>query len=314
VNKSPTASDAGVELRLLAALVAVADEASVSAAAVRLHVAQPSLSRQLRILERRLGLSLFERSGRRLRVTAAGAQVVTAARRALAAADDVVNTAHRAAVGHVGRLAVAVLPGASPVVLVDALAVFHRRHPRVETTVTELTDDEQHRGLREGRIDVALTRIATPPEDLPHRVLMTEPLCLVVPSGHRLVGAGHATIRDMGGEHVVFFDRSVHPVGHRWLSDQLRVAGVSAELQPATLMSIFAMVAAGLAVSVLVRSYGSLLRPAGVRFLPLTGLAIDLIMLWRPGPDSAVVREFRQEMTRASRDVLADQPAAAVRT
>jgi DNA-binding transcriptional LysR family regulator len=84
VNKPSTASGTGVELRLLAALVAVADEWSVSAAAVRLHVAQPSLSRQLRTLERRLGLTLFERSGRRLQVTAAGEQVVTAARRALA--------------------------------------------------------------------------------------------------------------------------------------------------------------------------------------------------------------------------------------
>jgi DNA-binding transcriptional LysR family regulator len=304
VNKQSTASDSGVELRLLAALVAVADESSVSAAAVRLHVAQPSLSRQLRTLERRLGLTLFERSGRRLRVTAAGEQVVTAARRALAAADDVVHTAHQASVGHVGRLAIAVLPGASPVVLVHGLAAFHRRHPRVETTVTELSDDEQHRGLRDGRIDVAFSRLAAPPQDLAHRVLMTEPLCLVVSSGHRLAGADRATIQDLAGERVVFFDRSVQPIGHKWLSEQLAAAGMSTELQSATLMNIFATVAAGLAVSVLVRSYSVLLQPAGVRFVPLTDVGVDLVMLWRPGPESVVVREFREEMTLARHDVF----------
>ena len=305
MNKPSTASGAGVELRLLAALVAVADESSVSAAAIRLHVAQPSLSRQLRTLERRLGLTLFERSGRRLQVTAAGEQVVTAARRALAAADDVVHAAHRVAVGHIGRLRIAVLPGASPMMLVGGLAAFRRRHPGVETTVAELPDDEQHRGLREGRIDVAFNGMVTPPQDLAHRVLMTEPLCLVVPSEHRLAGADRATIGDLAGERVVFFDRSVQPVGHKWLTEQLRAAGVATELQSATLMNIFATVAAGLAVSVLVRSYSSLLQPAGVRFVPLTDVSADLIMLWRPGAESALVREFREEMTLASHDVPA---------
>jgi len=70
-------------------------------------------------------------------------------------------------------------------------------------------------------------------------------------------------------------------------------------------MNIFATVAAGLAVSVLVRSYSSLLQPTGVRFVPLTDVSADLIMLWRPGAESAVVREFREEMTLASHDVLA---------
>jgi DNA-binding transcriptional LysR family regulator len=305
VNKPSTASGAGVELRLLAALVAVADESSVSAAAVRLHVAQPSLSRQLRTLERRLGLTLFERSGRRLQVTAAGEQVVTAARRALAAADDVVHAAHRAAVGQVGRLRISVLPGTSPMMLVGGLAAFRRRHPGVETTVTELPDDEQHRALREGRIDVAFNGMVAPPQDLAHRVLMTEPLCLVVPSGHRLAEADRATIRDLAGERVVFFDRSVQPIGHQWLTEQLRAADVATELQSATLMNIFATVAAGLAVSVLVRSYSSLLQPAGVRFVPLTDVSADLIMLWRPGPESDVVRAFREEMTLASHEALA---------
>jgi hypothetical protein len=104
---------------------------------------------------------------------------------------------------------------------------------------------------------------------------------------------------------VVFFDRSVQPIGHKWLTEQLRVAGVATELQSATLMNIFATVAAGLAVSVLVRSYSSLLQPAGVRFVPLTDVSADLIMLWRPGAESALVREFREEMTLASHDVPA---------
>jgi hypothetical protein len=109
------------------------------------------------------------------------------------------------------------------------------------------THDQLHHGLREGRIDVALVRI-TAPDDLPHQVLMKEPLCLVVP---------------LAGERVVFYGRSVQPVAHHWLTQQLRAAGLSTVLQEATLPNILATVAAGLAVSVLVSAYQSI--PAAAR-------------------------------------------------
>ena len=119
----------------------------------------------------------------------------------------------------------------------DVLAAFHRHHPDVETSITELTDDQLHHGLREGRLDVALVRIAAP-NDLPHQVLMKEPLRLVVPSHHRLVGADRASTGDLAGERVVFYGRSVQPVAHHWLTQQLRAAGLSTVLQEATLSNI----------------------------------------------------------------------------
>lgn len=287
-----------MELRLLQALVAVAEESSVSAAAVRLRIAQPSLSRQLRLLERRLGLRLFERSGRRLQATAAAEPVVEAARQALAAAEEVVRAAQRAAEGRTGRLAIGVRTGSSPLLLMDVLTAFRRHHPEVETSITELTDDQLHHGLHGGRLDVALVRIAAP-DDLPHQVLMKEPLCLVVPSHHRLAGADRAQIGDLAGERVVFYGRSVQPVAHHWLTQQLRAAGLSTVLQEATLPNMLATVAAGLAVSVLVSAYESILRPPGIRFIPLEGLTVDLIMVWGPGPQSAALRAFRREIEQA---------------
>jgi DNA-binding transcriptional LysR family regulator len=181
---------------------------------------------------------------------------------------------------------------------VDVLAAFRRRHPEVETSITELTDDQLHHGLREGRLDVALVRIAAP-DDLPHQVLMEEPLRLVVSSHHRLAGADRARIGDLAGERVVFYGRSVQPVAHHWLTEQLRAAGLSTVLQEATLPNILATVAAGLAVSVLVSAYEAILRPPGIRFIPLDGLTVDLIMVWRPGPESPALRAFRRELEQA---------------
>jgi DNA-binding transcriptional LysR family regulator len=298
VHRSPEAPGAEVELRLLRALVAVAEESSVSAAAARLGVAQPSLSRQLRLLERRLGLRLFEPSGRRLRVTAAADPVVAAARQALTAADEVVRVARRAAEGRTGRLAIGVRTGSSPLLLIDVLAAYRRHHPEVETSISERTDDQLHHGLREGRLDVALVRIAAP-GDLPHQLLMKEPLCLVVPAHHRLAGADRARIGDLAGEPVVFYGRSVQPVAHHWLTQQLRAAGLSTVLQEASLPNILATVAAGLAVSVLVSAYEAILRPPGIRFVPLEGLTVDLLMVWGPGPESPALGAFRHEVEQA---------------
>jgi hypothetical protein len=98
---------------------------------------------------------------------------------------------------------------------------------------------------------------------------------------------------------VVFYGRSVQPVAHHWLTEQLRAAGLSTVLQEATLPNILATVAAGLAVSVLVSAYEAILRPPGIRFIPLDGLTVDLIMVWRPGPESPALRAFRREIKQA---------------
>lgn len=287
-----TSPDAGLELRLLQALVAVADEASVSAAAERLHIAQPSLSRQLRLLEQRLGLPLFERAGRRLKVTQAAEPVVAAARQALDAADEVLRVAHQAARGQVGRLAIAVLPGCSPVQLVGALARFRREHPLVAVSITELVDDDQWRALREGAIDVALNLIEPAPDDLRHQVLAAEQVCVVVQEEHRLAGKESVRFSDLADEPLTFFNRSDQPVGHRWLADRLREAGVRTTVQEATLTNIVATVAAGLATSVMLRSFQSILQPPGVRFVPIEDCAIDLILTCRQGPVPAAVEAF----------------------
>jgi hypothetical protein len=88
----------------------------------------------------------------------------------------------------------------------------------------------------------------------------------------------------------------VQPVAYQWLTEQLRAAGVATTLQEASLPGILATVAAGLAVSVLVSSYEAVLRPPGVRFVPLDGQCVDLIMTWPAGPESATVQAFRREL------------------
>jgi DNA-binding transcriptional LysR family regulator len=99
---------------------------------------------------------------------------------------------------------------------------------------------------------------------------------------------------------LVFYPRTDQPVACDWLDTQLRAAEVTGKVWEAPLTDIMATVAAGLAVSVQITSQGSLLRPPGVRFIPLEGPTVDLVMSWGPGPQSAAVRAFRDELRKAT--------------
>ena len=144
-----------MELRQLEYFVTVADEASFTRAAEKLHVAQPGVSAQIRQLERELGQELFDRSGRTVRVTDVGAAVLGYARDALGAASGA-----RLAVDEFtglirGRVAVGMVIACTSFDLADLLAGFHRDFPAVEIGLSEANSDELISRLQSGQLDLA---------------------------------------------------------------------------------------------------------------------------------------------------------------
>jgi DNA-binding transcriptional LysR family regulator len=176
-----------MELRQLEYFVAVAEEASFTRAAERVHISQSGVSAQVRQLERELGGPLIDRTGRRATLTAAGAAAVEHARAVLAAADAV-----RQAVDDVngvvrGRLAMGMVTGCTITPLFDALAAFRRAHPGVEVELVEDDSDRLVDAVRRGTADLAL--IGTADESLPGLETLTilrEPLVGAVPAEHQL--------------------------------------------------------------------------------------------------------------------------------
>jgi DNA-binding transcriptional LysR family regulator len=146
-----------MELRQLEYLLSVVEEASFTKAAAKLHVAQPGVSAQIRQLERELGQTLLDRSGRSVRPTDVGAAVLPYARSALRAVASV-----RLVVDELGGLVrghVAVGMVTSCLSLVDLpllLAEFHRHHPAVEISITEANSDRLVDWLRDGQLDMAV--------------------------------------------------------------------------------------------------------------------------------------------------------------
>ncbi|MFE9352789.1 LysR family transcriptional regulator [Streptomyces olivaceoviridis] len=188
-----------LDLRLVRYFTVVAEHLNFARAAAELHVAQPSLSRQIQRLEDALGVRLLERTPQGSRLTAAGAAFLPQAQTLLHTAHQAVLTARAAApprtvtIGYVEDL-----------VITPAVRDLRRRHPDAHVRTRHLDWDEA-RALPEGRVDALVIRTPLPvPDDgLDVTVLYDEPRVLLVPASHRLSGEESVTPGDFTDEPLV---------------------------------------------------------------------------------------------------------------
>ncbi|MBM9509493.1 LysR family transcriptional regulator [Actinacidiphila acididurans] len=195
-----------MSLRQFEYALAVAEEGSVTAAAELLHVAQPSVSQQIRGLERELGVELFARTPTGLVPTAVGRAFLREAQVAVNAARRARATARAGADDMVGELVVAVQMGFGTRQLPAALSALRRRFPRLEVTVFEEPSSAELERL--GRRDVLDLALMAACEQTPadaHR-LGEEEFVVVLGAGHRLLAADRVELRDLEREPWVRFD------------------------------------------------------------------------------------------------------------
>ncbi|MGE0299021.1 LysR family transcriptional regulator [Pseudonocardia sp.] len=177
-----------MDVRQLEYVVAVAEELNFTRAAARCHVAQSALSYQVARLERKHGVTLFERTSRSVRLAPAGELLLPRARAVLAGIEAArVELAELAGVV-TGRLRIGMIgsTGQAAPVVERALAAFHHRHPGVEIAIRDTGSRHMAGQVRDGELDVAFVGLhpGQLPAGLTHRVLADEPLVLAVPHGH----------------------------------------------------------------------------------------------------------------------------------
>jgi DNA-binding transcriptional LysR family regulator len=270
-----------VDVRQLRYFVAVAEELHFGRAASRLHIAQPALSQQIRILERELGVQLLERSHRSVALTDAGARLVVEARSVLARFDEAVEVMGRVRDGSVGSLRVGVFPGPLRTVLPPVLVELRRRRPDVEVETRFV--QEQPAALLDGRLDLALMPSfgqmgVVPP--LAEKVVGRERLGIAVPAAHSLARKQLLGATDLAGLPFVFMARESGPDVYDTVLAALRTAGVRPRsmLESSTPESSLSIVAAGLAASVKTRSEVAAAHAAGDRVVwrPLSNFDLEL--------------------------------------
>ena len=169
----------GLDLRRLQYFVAVAEERSFTRAAERLYVTQPSLSVAIRKLEQELGVTLFDRSGRHVLLTAAAEALLPKARRAISAADDVYTTATNVAKGVAGVLRVGVSP-ASHSAAMPILSELTRGHPEIEVEVRQEATGLLVADLCAHRIDILVGACVQAPASLGRQLLRLDEALVAV--------------------------------------------------------------------------------------------------------------------------------------
>ncbi|MFC9432607.1 LysR family transcriptional regulator [Nocardia sp. NPDC057030] len=196
-----------MSLRQFEYALAVAEEGSVTAAAERLHVAQPSLSQQIRTLERELGVQLFARTPSGLVPTVVGRAFLREAEVAVNASRRARATARAGAEELVGEVVIAVQMGLGTRQLPGALGALRRRYPRLEVTVfEEASSAELDRLCRQGLLDLAFMAACDRTPASAHR-LGEEEFVVMLSAGHRLLAADRVELRELDGEPWVRFDR-----------------------------------------------------------------------------------------------------------
>ncbi len=244
-------------LRELECFFAVAEELNFSRAASRLGLSQPPLSRHIHNLERHLGSRLFERTNRRVTLTAFGRTYYTGVSGAVLELRQATEAAKRAATGESGRLELAFPSSMLGPELVQLLQSFRKAYPRIQLAMHDLLPSEQIKGIQEGWLDGGFFA-TTPRRRIPGVALETwrrEPLWLFLPPLHPLAEASAktASLRSIAAEPMVTLAGDSFPGFASQVIELCRRAG----FQPRTVQksaraqAVVAMVAAGLGLAIL---------------------------------------------------------------
>ena len=213
-----------MDTRQLAAFCAVVERRSFSHAAEQLGVTQPAVSLQIRSLEKRLGLQLLDRSGRRVEPTEAGARLYRSAQRLLAMEEQLLADLGGEAEGElVGRLEIGASTGPGGTVLPVVLGQFQRLHPEVHVALA--VSDTQHVVEQVARREVELGVVGAARR---HRGVVFEPffrdeVVLAVPRGHRFAGRA-VTLDELKAEPLVLMQEGAGV--RQVIEEELREAGV----------------------------------------------------------------------------------------
>jgi LysR family hca operon transcriptional activator len=193
-----------MELRHLKYFVAVAEEGSLTlAAARRLRTAQPSLSRQIRDLEIEVGTELMTRSARGIALTPAGKVFLDHARHALAQIQTASQAARRAALPAQKTFALGFLSGCEPKWLPATMDILREEFPGIEVSISSKHSPQLADGLAAGTLDAAFMRPEENHTALAYRLLLREPLVVMLPSDHRLAQREAIGPHDLAGETFV---------------------------------------------------------------------------------------------------------------
>jgi DNA-binding transcriptional LysR family regulator len=281
-------------LAQLRCLVAVADELNFRRAAARLNMTQPPLTRHVQALEQQVGTPLFDRDQRAVRLTAAGASLVRAARRILEQVVDATQDARKVAGGEAGAVTIAFTVASSYVFVPNLIARIRQSFPALILNLRELTTPEQLIALRKEQIDFGLLRPPVTLRGVQSRRVHRETMVVALPRRHALASSPVVELGEIITDTLITYPPVEGPYLHGLVMGLFHAAG----LEPANVQyitqthSILALVEAELGVAIVPRA-AERVAPPGVVLVQLAGsrnVNADLHLAWRTNSTNPACR------------------------
>ncbi|GIO55867.1 LysR family transcriptional regulator [Paenibacillus cineris] len=241
-----------MDFRLLEYFLAVCEELHFTKAAVQLGISQPTLSQQIRLLEERVGMPLFQRIGKRNYLTEAGQTLKEHALNIFHELEQAQSEINELKGMQRGRLTIGC---SGNHLLTRTLISFHQKQPGISISVVELATEETRAGLLANKLDLGVVFLPLEDEQLVSKELYTEELCLAVAKQHSLAAAEAVKLDQLTEVPLILFPEKF--LVRQMVDSYSAQAGV--QLQPAfelsTMDSMLQMVRLGVGATILPRSY-----------------------------------------------------------
>ncbi|RJT28030.1 LysR family transcriptional regulator [Buttiauxella izardii] len=200
-----------IDLRQFRYFMAVCEELNFSRAAVRLHISQPPLSRQIRQLEEQLGVQLFLRSKTGVTLTEAGAAFLPEVKRTLLQAEKAIAVAQKMQSKNRGKFVVGYTTVFERSAIPDVMDELRQRFPDWQILTTGSYSINLVREISKGAMDVAFVGLHTDVQDLQVEKIIDDPLVVALPSGHRLANKRLISFDMLRDEPMFWFERRLNP-------------------------------------------------------------------------------------------------------
>lgn len=287
-----------MELRQLRYFTVLADELSFTRAARRLHLSQPPLSFQIASLETELGARLFDRTSRSVALSEAGKAFLPHAQAVLARLEEARSHVTRVASGLQGRVQVGLAGSHFLGPFPQFIQKFRLQRPGLEVALHEMKPSDHLQALRDGRLDVCVSRNPLNDGTISAALLWRDPVVVALPPSHRLTHQPRLALTDLRDEDFVFLRLDSSPFATR-LFDACVKAGFAPRIvqQVVEVPAALNLVAAGLGVALVPASMAQL-RADAVGICPLapTPLNGDVYVLWRTADGAPAVAAFRSQL------------------
>ena len=285
---------AKIELRHYRYFLAVAEELHFGRAARRLHIAQPPLSQQIKMLEEELGVRLFTRNTHHVSLTEPGRVFLKEARRVLADVERSIRLARQTAEGTAGRLAIGFVSLVDGGVISRVKSVLSVEYPELDLRFLPLDTVAQVAALREGQIQAGILAAPMEEEDLSVEKIFRSPLVVALPEMHPLASRPALRLADLSGEPLVSFSAQFNPWIHRHFADSCRRAGFVPNIaqESASPISVVGFVASNAGLGIL--PVWVKLDRKGVVYRPLhpDDFQVHVAIACLKGPDSPLLRHL----------------------